>query len=263
MTQSDGLDQPSLEVVGSAALDRFIETFNSRDARAWAASLSYPHVRVSPRQHTGASATEGDYAEAVSYEAAHDMGWDHSAWDSKQILAVSPAKIHASAQWCRYDAAGERILTNDVSYVITRVSGRWGVQARFGVDSPPPDDASAAAGTARGALTRLLEALAAGAAGDVDPVVRFPFHVVGTGEVHSAASPDELLAHLGEAGATTGDITPLQVGRRGVNLGVALTRAGSHRLHGLFLVSLHDATPRVAAASLLPDPAVRDSGRPS
>lgn len=140
MTEEDNVDQSALEAVGSAALDRFIETFNSRDAAAWAASLSYPHVRVSPRRATAVlSPTEQDYADAVNYGAADAMGWDHSEWDTKEILAVSPSKIHASAQWCRYDAAGERILPNNVSYVITKVVGRWGIQARFGVDSPPPD----------------------------------------------------------------------------------------------------------------------------
>lgn len=136
----------ALEAIGMAALDAFITTFNSRDPDAWAASLSYPHVRVAPRPGaTVVSATEADYATETTYEAADAMGWDHSEWDAKTVLAVSPDRIHASAQWCRYDASGQRILVNNVSYVITEVDGRWGIQARFGVDSPPPTDPDATA----------------------------------------------------------------------------------------------------------------------
>ena len=251
MTAPDN-DASALAAVGSEALDRFIDTFNSRDAGAWAASLSYPHVRVSPRRDSF-STDEREYAEGITYEAADAMGWHHSAWDAKEILAVSPSKIHASAQWCRYDAAGQRILTNDVSYVITEVDGRWGIQARFGVDSPRPDDPAAAAGRARDALLALWEALATPSTGDVDRLVRFPFHSVDTGVVHRATAADELLAHLGDAATETpGDVTPHQVGRDGVNLGALLTGADGRTRHALFLVGLHGDTPRVAAASLLP-----------
>jgi hypothetical protein len=210
---------------------------------------------VSPRRGTAAfSPTESDYADAVSYEAADAMGWHHSEWDTKDILAVSARKIHASAQWCRYDAAGGRILPNNVSYVITDVGGRWGIQARFGVDSPTPDDPGVLADRARTTWTDLWAAIAAGATEDIDRLVRFPFDIVGTGEVRRAKTPDDILAFVGDAGsAAPGDVTPLHVGERGVNLGVRLTTAGGAALHGLFLVSLHDGDAHVAAASLLPD----------
>lgn len=245
-------DRGPLEGVGLGALDRFIETFNSRDPAAWAASLSYPHVRVSPRRAAEVVPTEAQYAAAVTYDAADAMGWDHSEWERKQILAVSAAKIHASAQWCRYNAAGERILPNDVSYVITDVDGRWGIQARFGVDSPPPDDPSETARQAQQVWTRFWEAVAAGRADDVAPLVRLPFDVIGRGAVDRAADPSAVVGHLVAAAtaAEVDDITPLQVGRLGVNLGVEMRGPSGRTDHGLFLVTL-DETPRVAAASLL------------
>ena len=100
-----------------------------------------------------------------------------------RIPAVSEDKIHASAQWCRYDAQGERILPNNVSYVITKVEDRWGIQARFGVDSPPPDDPAAVAAAATDAWTSLWSALAAGGADEVGRRVRLPFPIVDAGEV--------------------------------------------------------------------------------
>lgn len=245
----DDENRSPLEADGLRALDRFIETFNSRDPDAWAASLSYPHVRVSPLTGAGASSeTARDYAAGVSYDAPDAMGWHHSAWDTQEILAVSPDKIHASAQWCRYDAQGERILPNNVSYVITLVDGQWGIQARFGVDSPPPDDGPAAAAAAIDAWTRLWSALGANRAGDVAPVMRLPFPIVGAGEVAWATAPDDLIAALRDiAGAAVVDVRPLQVGRRGVNLGVTFATGA----HGLFLVLLDEGRPRVAGASVL------------
>lgn len=240
----------ALEDAGHRALDRFIETFNSRNAEAWAASLSYPHVRVSPRAGAGASSeTAADYAAGVSYEAPDAMGWHHSAWDTKEILAVSPDKIHASAQWCRYDARGERILPNNVSYVITKVDEQWGIQARFGVDSPPPDDGPAVADAAIDVWRRLWSARSDGRADDVASLVRLPFPVVGCGEVSWATEVDGLVAALGDVDdpTTAVDVTPLQVGRLGVNLGV--TFAGG--AHGLFLVLQSEDGPLVAGASVL------------
>jgi hypothetical protein len=246
----DDENRSQLQAAGLRALDRFIETFNSRDADAWAASLSYPHVRVSPLAGAGASsATAADYAAGVSYEAPDAMGWHHSAWDTKEILAVSSDKIHASAQWCRYDAQGQRILPNNVSYVITLVEGQWGIQARFGVDSPPPDDDAAVAAAATDAWTSLWSALAAGGADEVARCVRLPFPIVGAGEVSWATAAEDVVAGLRDVatGSTVGDVRPLQVGRRGVNLGVTL----SGGTHGLFLILHGDDGPVVAGASVL------------
>lgn len=246
----DDENSNALEVAGHSALDRFIETFNTRNAEAWAASLSYPHVRVSPRAGAGASSeTAADYAAGVSYEAPDAMGWHHSAWDTKEILAVSPDKIHASAQWCRYDARGERILPNNVSYVITKVDEQWGIQARLGVDSPPPNDRPAVADAAIDVWSRLWSARSDGRAGDVASLVRLPFPVVGCGEVTWATEVGGLVAALGNVDDSTSvvEVTPLQVGRRGVNLGV--TFAGG--AHGLFLVLHGEDGPLVAGASVL------------
>jgi hypothetical protein len=245
----DDENRPALEAAGHRALDRFIETFNSRDADAWAASLSYPHLRVSPLAGAGASSeTAADYAAGVSYEAPDAMGWHHSAWDTKEILAVSPDKIHASAQWCRYDARDERILPNNVSYVITKCSGQWGIQARFGVDSPPPKDGPAVAAAAAGTWTRLWSALSAGHADDIARLVRLPFPIVGCGDVAWVTEVDALAAALGDVATVAAlDVAPLQVGRRGVNLGVAFAGGG----HGLFLVLQAENGPLVAGASLL------------
>ena len=196
---------------------------------------------------------ERAYAGAVTYDAADAMGWHHSAWDTKRVLAVSPSMIHASAQWCRYDAAGERILPNNVSYVITQVGGAWGIQARFGVDSGPPKDPRSSVDQALGAWDRLFEAVARRDLPGIEHNARLPFDLVGVGVVTVATMPEDVLSHLSESivGTRVGDALTLQVGRQGVNLGVALRGRGGETSHVLSLVVLDDQGPRVSAVSVL------------
>ncbi len=256
------MNDDALHAAGSRALDRFIETFNSRDAHAWAGSLSYPHVRVSSRRAVATVLADAkEYAARASYDAADAMGWHHSAWDTKQLLAVSPTKIHASAQWCRYNAAGDRILPNNVSYVITEVGGRWGIQGRFGVDSAAPEDPLAAVGRATAAWDRLSAAAGRGDVWGVGGAVRLPVYLVGIGGVTVAATPEEVLAPLGECVAQgTAEVVALQVGRLGVNLGVQLRTANGENCHALVLVVLDPGGPRVSAVSLLREAQVLDAG---
>jgi hypothetical protein len=247
------LDDAELPAVGESALDRFIEAFNARDPASWAASLSYPHVRVSTRP-PGANVTpdERAYADAVTYNAPDAMGWHHSAWDWKRILATSPTKIHASAQWCRYDSLGERILENNVSYVITEVAGRWGIQARFGVDSAAPEDPGTAVRPALDAWSRLLESLVRGDPEGIEAVVRLPLTLVGVGQLTVASTPAQLLQSLRESMNTaSGEAEPLQIGRLGVNLGIDLHKPDGARSHALALVVLAPEGALVSAVSLL------------
>ena len=65
-------------------------------------------------------------------------------------LQVGENKVHASGSWQRYTADGKPLAGSDITYIITRIDGRWGVQARFaaGVSGVTLDErkASAAAG---------------------------------------------------------------------------------------------------------------------
>jgi len=123
-----------LEQIGLTAVDRFIETWNSRDPEAWADSLNFPHIRPSPFGPIEVAETAADYIARVDFQATIDSGWDHSEWDYKHVLQTSPEKIHVAGQWSRYNTAGEVILTTPIVYIVTRVEGAWGIQSRFGAD---------------------------------------------------------------------------------------------------------------------------------
>jgi hypothetical protein len=123
-----------VEIKALEAMDRFITTFNSRNAKDWSESLQYPHVRPSAWRDPIIAQTAEEYAAGVNYDRPIRMGWDHSEWDYKEVLHVSDSKVHAAGQYTRYTAEGEKIMTNDVTYIITRINDTWGIQSRFGID---------------------------------------------------------------------------------------------------------------------------------
>lgn len=123
-----------LESTVFKAMDKFMATFNSRDPKEWSLSLQYPHVRPSARQDPVITMSAEEYAAGVNFQRPVSMGWDHSEWDSKEIVHLSDHKAHGAGQYSRYNAQGEKFWTNQVVYIITRVNDNWGIQARLGLD---------------------------------------------------------------------------------------------------------------------------------
>lgn len=125
----------SVAAKGLEAVDRFLETFNGRDARVWADSLNYPHVRPAAEGAARAgnvfAKTAEEYAEGVDYDRILQTGWERSEWDSKEVIHARGDKAHVAGQYSRFDAGGKKILTVQVTYAVTELEGKWGVQARF------------------------------------------------------------------------------------------------------------------------------------
>lgn len=123
-----------LESMALEAMDKFMATFNSRNPKDWSLSLQYPHVRPSARRDPVITMSAEEYAAGVDFQRPVSMGWDHSEWDSKEIVHLSDHKAHGAGQYSRYNAQGEKFWTNQVVYIITKVNDNWGIQARFGLD---------------------------------------------------------------------------------------------------------------------------------
>lgn len=113
-----------------AALDEFMVTFNSRDPVAWAGTLNYPHVRFASGTVTIWHTAE-EFAAGESFERLAAVGWDHSRWISRDVVLVSPGKVHVNTVFQRFNANNEPIGTYESLYIVTRDSnGHWGTQAR-------------------------------------------------------------------------------------------------------------------------------------
>ena len=126
-------ERERLAKIGLAALDRFQETWNTRDTAVWSQSLHFPHVRPSAGNF-GLAPTRADYMRNQSgvFERVLAAGWHRSQWNSRRVLHVSSDKMHIAGRYSRYRENGETISSQQVTYVVTRQGEQWGVQARFG-----------------------------------------------------------------------------------------------------------------------------------
>jgi hypothetical protein len=112
------------------AVDRYLETWNTRDPLAWAGSLHFPHVRpgLGPVRLTH---TPEEYVRGVDFERTIASGWHRSQWDSYDVFQVGPTKAHVAGHYSRYNIEGEQIRTTVITYVVTKQGDRWGIQSRF------------------------------------------------------------------------------------------------------------------------------------
>ena len=140
------------------ALDRYLETWNSRDAGRWATSLNFPHVRPGPGAFE-LFRTPAQYVASVDFAQTLATGWHHSEWTTRRVLQVGVDKVHVAGSWLRYTEDGRSMVGTHVTYIVTDQAGRWGVLSRFAAGPTGLDAAGAAAnGTAaRETVVALLE----------------------------------------------------------------------------------------------------------
>jgi hypothetical protein len=136
------------------ALDRYLETWNSRDAATWASSLHFPHIRPGPGAFEQ-SATPADYIKGVNFEQTISTGWHHSEWVSRRLLHISEDKAHIAGEWQRYTADDKPLVGSVITYVVTKQAGRWGVLSRFAA-GPSGLEAAASAATTQAARAAVV-----------------------------------------------------------------------------------------------------------
>lgn len=129
------------------ALDRYLETWNSRDPKRWATSLHFPHIRPGPGAFELARTPE-EYAAGVDFKQTLATGWHHSEWTTRRVLQVGESKVHVAGAWQRYTAEGRPLTGSVISYVVTNQSGRWRVLSRFAAGPTGTEAAEAQTNTA-------------------------------------------------------------------------------------------------------------------
>lgn len=108
-------------------LDRHIAALNAGDADALAATLHFPHYRLSG---TGMRVWQTPNTYLADFHARAGGGWHHSAWDFRNIIAAGPDKVHVDLQFTRYRADDTALGSYRSLWVITRVDGRWAAALR-------------------------------------------------------------------------------------------------------------------------------------
>jgi hypothetical protein len=214
------------------ALDRYLETWNSRDARQWASSLHFPHVRPGPGAFE-LSATAEQYIAGVNFQQTLATGWHHSEWVSRRVLHTGADKAHIAGAWQRYTAEDKPLVGSVITYVVTRQAGRWGVLARFAA-GPTGLGAAASSANAASAQAAMHAYFKAWNARDPQPLaasLHYPHvRIDGGGGLELWRSASEFLAGTEPARQRTWFETRLdgaevvQVSADGVNIAVRYSR---------------------------------------
>lgn len=243
------------------ALDRYLETWNSRDPRIWATSLQFPHVRPGAGPFKLTHNTE-EYVAGIDFEQTANTGWDHTEWVSREVLQVGIDKVHAAATWQRYTKDGRPLATSAITYVITNQQDRWGVQARFaaGAGGLAADASARNQAAAHAALDAFVEAWNSHEIATLARTIHYPHVRVADRQIEMWNDADAFIAGT-EAGRQrtwyqmrVDQVRAAQVTANGVNLVLSfsrLARDGSvmSKDEGLFLVTLREGAWKIQARS--------------
>ena len=245
------------------ALDRYLETWNSRDPVIWATSLHFPHVRPG----SGAfemSRTAEEYAAGVDFTRTLKTGWHHTEWVSREVLQVGPRKVHIAGSWQRYTADDRPLGTSAITYVLTSDNGRWGVQSRFaaGAGAVSPEERARITASAQAALAVFVQAWNGHDPNALAATIHYPYVRVADEQVDVWNTAASFLAGTEPGRQRTwyqirfDNATAVQVTANGVNLTVALRRLGRDGRvlstdEGVMLVVLRDGGWKVQARSMM------------
>jgi len=120
---------PAAEQNARKAMDEFMTAFNSRDVRAWAATLNYPHVRFASNQVRVYNSADDFILDNADYPRRL-APWDHSKWESLTVIQSGPDKVHFQVEFIRYDKSGKEIGRFPSLYIVTLKDRHWGIQGR-------------------------------------------------------------------------------------------------------------------------------------
>ena len=113
------------------ALEAYMAALNAGDDQALFDTMHVPHVRISGEGvaiYNTREDLEKNYLEGFSARAGDS--WHHTVLDSTQVIHSSENKVHLFIQFTRYDKDGGPLVTHQSLWIMTRLNGRWGAQAR-------------------------------------------------------------------------------------------------------------------------------------
>jgi hypothetical protein len=114
------------------AIEIFFEGFNAENDARIHQALNFPHVRIASgtiRVIAGPDDFKTPFAALKQAE-----GWHHSSLDRADVIhrgpERGPEKVHFDVCFSRFLEDGSCYATHRAVWVVTRVQGHWGIQAR-------------------------------------------------------------------------------------------------------------------------------------
>ncbi len=128
MTENRWVDS---EAGAIKAIEAFMAALNAGDNDALFDIMHVPHVRISGNGvaiYATRDDLEKNYLEGFAARAGDS--WHHTELDWTQALHSSEIKVHVFIQWTRYDQDGGLLATHQALWIMTKLNGHWGAQAR-------------------------------------------------------------------------------------------------------------------------------------
>ncbi len=230
----------------------FFRADSAKNAHAWAAVMSYPHVRVSAIGGMVRYETPESYATSADWTSREATGWVRSEGITPSRIQETSEKVHLAGGWTRFNASDEPILENRVTYILTKINNSWGIQGRFGVDSYQGQNDQTSASHAKNLVEQFINRL-----GDNDleacaSLCRYPLTVVRIGAVITATQKSEvidLLMGYRNRHVAAKNIQILQSGTRGAIVQVVTELNNGADEHGVVLVGLQGDRWLIAGTS--------------
>lgn len=118
-----------IESACSEVLDRFMAALNAHDADAMDACMHFPHVRlaggdVKVYERSGSNPMD------LFQKLRDEDDWRYSTWRERELVQFNPMKAHFAVTYTRFRSDDSVIGVYESLYVLTRVNGHWGIQAR-------------------------------------------------------------------------------------------------------------------------------------
>lgn len=128
MTSSAGHENAGNAVAqAKKVMTAHIAALNAGDARALAATLHFPHYRLSGGR---LKTWEGPEDYLADFHARSGDGWHHSEWDSLDVIAADAEKVHLDVRFTRYRADNSVLGKFRSLWVIAEIGGVWAAQLR-------------------------------------------------------------------------------------------------------------------------------------
>lgn len=230
----------------------FFRADSAKNAPAWAAVMSYPHVRVSAPGGTVRYETPEAYADAADWTSREATGWVRSEGVTPQRLHETAEKVHLLGGWTRFNAENNPILENRVTYILTRIEGSWGIQARFGIDSYVGHEVEETAATAENIAKQFVAHVADANLSACAKLCRLPLTIVRVGAVITATSESEIVGllegYVGR-GIRLKRAKAVQTGARGAIVEVETELSDGEIETGIVIVGKHDDQWLIAGTS--------------
>jgi hypothetical protein len=128
VTDSDNQKSIAAAITAArAVMAAHLEALNAQDSDAMAATLHFPHYRLS-----GGIMRVWDNADVYLADFRKRAGgdWHHTRWDSIDVLGAAPDKVHLDVRFTRFREDDTPLARHRSLWVVSELGGRWAAQLR-------------------------------------------------------------------------------------------------------------------------------------